>query len=214
MTVVAASGLFTRTLLALCKQLYGGVQAVCGARLNDDDTALMVRVARGDRAAFGTLYDRYGGLLVALGMRIVRSKAEAEDVLHDVFIEVWKRAGDFDPTRGSVRAWLALRMRSRSLDRQKSPRVARAVVFDELGAAQQAAPELDPGLKMERERVRAALHALSAEQGAVVELAYFQGMSVVDIGAKLNVPVGTVKSRLSAAREKLRSQLQEKGGAP
>jgi RNA polymerase sigma-70 factor (ECF subfamily) len=178
--------------------------------MNEVEAKLVARIARGDRRAFADLYARYSSLLLALGMKIVKSRAEAEDVLHDVFLEVWKRAGDYDPQRGSVRAWLALRMRSRSLDKQKSPRVTRAVSFEDSGAEARPAPEMDPGLKMERERVRAALGALSPEQRDVVDLAYFQGLSVTEIGERLSVPVGTVKSRLSAARDRLRGSLEEK----
>jgi RNA polymerase sigma-70 factor (ECF subfamily) len=187
-----------------------GNEAVSAFKANDAEAKLVARVARGDRGAFAQLYALYSPLLLALGMRVVKSRAEAEDVLHDVFLEVWKRAGDYDPQRGSVRAWLAMRMRSRSLDKQKSPRVTRAVPFEDSGAEARPAPEMDPGLKMERERVRAALGNLSLDQRSVVDLAYFQGLGVVEIGEKLGVPVGTVKSRLSAARERLRGVLEEK----
>ncbi len=177
-----------------------------------DDAELLERVAGGDKAALASLYDRYSSLLLGLGTRMLRSRGEAEDLLHDVFLEVWRRAGDFDAARGTVRAWLVVRMRSRALDRLKSPRLARAVAYDEEKAEQRAAPVDEPGAGIERARVKAALGALPDEQRACLELAYFDGLSMAEIGQQLGCPAGTVKSRLSAAREKLRTILQPIGG--
>src|SRR5688572_14887224 len=92
---------------------------------HDPDVELVVAVARGDRAALGALYDKYAPFLISLALRIVRERREAEDLLHDVFLEVWRSAVDYDPARGRVRTWLAIRMRSRALDRQKSARVSK-----------------------------------------------------------------------------------------
>src|SRR5512140_792397 len=87
------------------------------------DEGLVVAMAAGDRQALATLYERHSALLLGLALRIVREKREAEDLLHDVFLEAWRSAKDFDPKRGRVRTWLAIRMRSRALDLQKSARV-------------------------------------------------------------------------------------------
>ncbi len=168
-----------------------------------DDAAVVARMAAGQQQALAELYDRYSSLLLGVGVRMLGVRAEAEDVLHDVFVEVWKRAADFDAARGTVRAWLALRMRSRCLDRKKSPRVSRSVSFEDTELSRRAAPEQDPLLRLERQRVRQALTTLSPDQRAVVDLAYFAGLSTQEIGDQLGVPQGTVKSRLFAAREKL-----------
>jgi RNA polymerase sigma-70 factor (ECF subfamily) len=178
------------------------------------DAALMGRLAAGDQQALASLYGRHGGVLLGVGIRIVGSRAEAEDVLHDVFVEVWKRAADFDATRGSVRTWLAMRMRSRCLDRQKAPRVTRRVAFDDSEAARTAAPEQNPLLRLERQQVRAALQTLPQDQRIVVELAYFQGLSTQEIGERVGVAQGTVKSRLFAARDKLARALTGVIGRP
>src|SRR5919106_494767 len=82
-------------------------------------------MARGDRDALSKLYARHSSILLGLAIRIVRERREAEDLLHDVFLEAWRSAKDFDPKRGRVRTWLAIRMRSRALDLQKSARVSR-----------------------------------------------------------------------------------------
>src|SRR5882762_4110683 len=90
-----------------------------------DDEVLVAAMAAGDRGALATLYERHASILLGLAIRIVRERREAEDLLHDVFLEAWRSAKDFDPKRGRVRTWLAIRMRSRALDLQKSARVSR-----------------------------------------------------------------------------------------
>jgi len=174
----------------------------------DPDTDLVVALARGDRSALAALYDKYAGFLLALALRIVRDRREAEDLLHDVFLEAWKTAVDYDPARGRVRTWLAIRMRSRALDRQKSARVSRHAAGPEgdaalAGQVTDSAPDGAP----DRQRVRAALGALSADQRRVIELAYFDGLSCSEIAAAIDVPIGTVKSRMSAAMGRLRGAL-------
>jgi RNA polymerase sigma-70 factor, ECF subfamily len=92
-----------------------------------DDVVIVHGMARGDSAALALLYDRYSGSMLALAQRIVGRGAEAEDVIHDVFLEAWRHAADYDQARGSVKSWLLLRTRSRSLDVQKSARVSKQV---------------------------------------------------------------------------------------
>ncbi|MCX5745521.1 MAG: sigma-70 family RNA polymerase sigma factor [Proteobacteria bacterium] len=165
------------------------------------DAELVQAMAAGDPAAMATLYERHSGLLMGLALRIVRDRQEAEDLLHDVFLEAWRSAGDFDPDRGKVRTWLAIRMRSRALDHQKSARVSRhagdgglEVLVDE---SEVASP--DHG------RVRQALAALKTDQRRVVELAYFEGLSCSEIATRIAIPLGTVKSRLAAGLDQLRT---------
>jgi RNA polymerase sigma factor (sigma-70 family) len=95
------------------------------ANPDDDDIALMTAMANGDRAALAALYDRHAPTLLALGLRIVKHRGEAEDLLHDVFLEAWRNAKSYDLNRGRVRTWLVIRMRSRALDVLKSARVSR-----------------------------------------------------------------------------------------
>src|ERR1041385_4317494 len=90
-----------------------------------EDAALVAAMAKGDRSALAALYERHAGVLLAIALKIVRERREAEDLLHDVLLEAWRAAKDFDPKRGRVRTWLAIRMRSRALDQQKSARVSR-----------------------------------------------------------------------------------------
>lgn len=184
--------------------------AVKSPEQNHEDAQLVRRMALGEQAALSSLYDRYTSQLLGLAIRMMGGRSEAEDLVHDVFLEAWKRAGDYDPARGSVKAWLCLRLRSRALDRKKSPRLSRAVAWDDAVANETEAPAQDPLTRMERDRIRNALNTLSAEQRDVVNLCYFNGMSTAEAAEKLQCPVGTVKSRLSAARDRLRGALEEK----
>jgi len=170
----------------------------------DDDDArdadLVAAMAAGDRGALASLYERHGGLLLGLALRIVRERREAEDLLHDVFLEAWRSAKSFDPKRGRVRTWLAIRMRSRALDHQKSARVSRNAG----DAGLDVLPDERDVASPDHRRVRSALGTLAAEQRAVIELAYFDGLSCSEIAAKIAIPIGTVKSRLAAALTRLR----------
>jgi RNA polymerase sigma-70 factor (ECF subfamily) len=175
-----------------------------------EDEVLVAAMAAGDRAALATLYERHSSLLLGLALRIVRERREAEDLLHDVFLEAWRTAKDFDPKRGRVRTWLAIRMRSRALDLQKSARVSRntgdgglELLVDEVDAASP-----DHG------RVRRALAELGTDQRRVLELAYFEGLSCTEIAERVAIPVGTVKSRIAAGLDRLRSGLLSAGRTP
>lgn len=169
------------------------------------DIALIQAMAAGDRAALATLYDRHAPTLLALALRIVKVRGEAEDLLHDVFLEVWRAAKDYDLNRGRVRTWLVVRMRSRALDVVKSARVSRRSGDDEV--ALRVVGDDDPSASPDQARVRRALAEVGPDQRAVLELAYFDGLSCSEIAAKLAVPIGTVKSRLAAGLAKLRATL-------
>ena len=170
-----------------------------------DDRALVLAMSRGDRTALGGLYDRYSGLLLAIGQRMLRNMGEAEEVLHDVFVEAFRNAHSYDAARGSVRAWLTTRMRSRVLDRIKSAGRSRVVALDDTTPI----PAAESASTGDEDRLRGALAALSHEQRGVIELAYFDGLSSTEIATKLAIPVGTVKSRTAAALGKLRGALGE-----
>src|ERR1044071_320661 len=167
------------------------------------DEVLVAAMAAGDRAALATLYERHASLLLGLALRIVRERREAEDLLHDVFLEAWRTASAFDPKRGRVRTWLAIRMRSRALDLQKSARVSRNTGDAGLDLLVDDAEATSP----DHGRVRSALAELGQDQRRVLELAYFEGLSCSEIAKRAAIPVGTVKSRIAAGLERLRSGL-------
>lgn len=166
------------------------------------DTELIAQIARGQQAALGALYDRHSSLLLAVLKRVLRDTQEAEDVLHEVFLEVWQHAADFDPGRGSVRSWLVMRARSRGLDRWR-------VLVRQRGLAQEALlpNEATSTASAENLSVRRALSNLSPELRSLLELGYFEGMSSAEIAAHEGLPVGTVKSRVARALAELREVL-------
>lgn len=167
-------------------------------------------MARGDSAALAELYDRYAGAMLALAERIVGRGAEAEDVIHEVFLEAWRQSADYDPARGSVKAWLLLRTRSRSLDVQKSARVSKQVAMhDDSWLAELGDPTRDTAAGADQARVRRVLIELPADQRQVLLLGYFEGLSSSEIAERLGVPIGTVKSRVAAALAALRSALSD-----
>ncbi len=167
----------------------------------ETDLELLVRLARGDQEALGALYDVHAPRLMAVATRMLGSATEAEDLLHDVFVEVWKKAGDYDPSRGTVRTWIAMRVRSRCLDRLRSP-ARRGQELEERHVGQ---TELIANL--DGERLESALQELPDGQRLALQMAYFEGLSGPEISEALSIPLGTVKSRIAAGLGKLRNSL-------
>jgi RNA polymerase sigma-70 factor (ECF subfamily) len=176
-----------------------------------DDNALCLALARGDRAALAALYDRHAPLLLALGVRMLDSRPLAEDVLHDVFVEAWHHARDFDPARGSARAWLVTRMRSRCLDRRATAS-RQARMASELAQEADAPSRGQPGQALDSARLHGQIAGLPAELAQIIELAYFDGLSSSAMARRLDIPVGTVKSRMARALSLLREGLGARGG--
>ncbi|HYQ04055.1 MAG TPA: sigma-70 family RNA polymerase sigma factor [Polyangiaceae bacterium] len=170
------------------------------------DPELLAEMARGDREALAELYERHAPALCALARQILRQQAEAEDLLHDVFLEVWRHASDYDETRGSVWTWLAVRTRSRALDRRRSAQFLRRVELTDAEIEELASPRNDQaGQSSDGGRVREALHQMSEPERQVLLLGYFEGLTSAEIATRFQIPVGTVKSRTRSALAKLRS---------
>lgn len=163
--------------------------------------SLVRDIAAGDHAALGALYDRHAPLVNGLALRILRNVTEAEEVVQEVFLQVWHQATRFDRKRGSVSGWLCVIARSRALDRLRR-RIARREEPEEALPVPTATPRTDEALA-----VRAALDALSAEQKLALELAYYEGLSQSEIATKLGQPLGTVKTRMRSAMIRLREVL-------
>jgi len=177
----------------------------------ESDVELLHAVARGDEEALARLYDQYRVILFSVLVRILKSREEAEDVLQEVFLQVWRRAKDFDQSRGKPFTWLVTLARSRAIDRirqlgarqrladsaaQNTPDVVSDAVSDTLHSEQ-------------REIVAGALAALPDEQRRTLNLAYFDGLTQSEIAEQLGTPLGTVKTRMRSGMIKLRELLGE-----
>ena len=166
----------------------------------DPDTATVRAMARGDQQALGRLYDRHADRLFVIAVSILRDRAEAEDLVHDVFLEAWRDAARFDPARGRVATWLGLITRSRALDIRKLARVARTTALDAVALSTDGAVE--PALRNRLRRLVATLPPLYRE---LVRLRYVEGQAFREAAATLGIPIGTAKSRTFVALERLRA---------
>jgi RNA polymerase sigma-70 factor (ECF subfamily) len=176
------------------------------------DADLVGRIADRDETALATLYRRHAGTLLALSLRILGASGDAEDVVQETFLQVWRQAARYDPTRSSVNSWLVLIARSRAIDRLRSRRVAERIALAAEGEASEVdtSPAADRNVFFaeRRARIRRALAALPAEQREVIELAFFRGLTQIEIALRTSTPLGTVKTRTLLAMKKLRAALE------
>ncbi|HZP57811.1 MAG TPA: sigma-70 family RNA polymerase sigma factor [Dehalococcoidia bacterium] len=187
------------------------------ATLQDDE--LMTRVCAGEMTAFETLYDRYGDLVYSVVLRVVSDGHIAEDITQDVFLRLWRKPEQFDAARGKFVTWLLSIARNRSIDERRSH--GRRLRHEALPPATEEEDILpgtsdadDPAtaavLSDERAAVRQALSTLPPEQRLAVQLAYFGGLTQQEIANQLGQPLGTVKTRIRLAMQKMRVALQDR----
>ncbi len=195
------------------------IMAPSGRKLSgESDRNLLARIVGGDEAALSELYDRFAATLFSVAFRVSGERADAEEIVLDSFAQAWREAGKFRQERGSVVAWLCMICRSRALDLVRARR-RRERLGDQAGSGAseaRAAPamgQLD-GADHEMERsercwvVAHALQALPGPQRQAIELAYYEGLSQSEIADRLGEPLGTVKTRVRAAMQKLRDALR------
>ena len=171
------------------------------------DLRLMQRIAAGDQAALATLYDRYSSILYSVAKRVLTDAGAAEEILQDVFLQVWRNASRFDPQRGSLSGWLLVTARNRAIDQ------LRRRVSQDPGTAPERLEM--PGTSLEASasqnemiaRVKAALGGLAPGQREALELAYFEGLTHSEIAERSGEPLGTVKTRLRSALQALKKAL-------
>jgi RNA polymerase sigma-70 factor (ECF subfamily) len=181
----------------------------------DESASLIARVARGDREAFSRFYDACAGLAFGVIQRVLRDRAAAEEVLQEVFWQVWREADRYDQRRGSPEAWLLMRARTRAIDKLRSIR-RRDKTFvmpvNEAVPRPAAGEGNDPGAAVaDRGLVESALAQLSPAQRQVIELAFFEGLTQSEIAGRLGEPLGTVKTRVRLGLERLRGVLKGEG---
>ncbi len=179
---------------------------------NAEDVALIRRMADADETALGALYDRWVRSLFSLVMHLLKDADEAEDVVEETFWQAWKKAATYEPSRGAVSTWLLTIGRRKALDRLRARKRNKE---DPAGSdrffADLPSTEPDPLQETEgaevRTQVRAALRDLPAEQREVLEMGYFRGLSQTEIADATGQPLGTVKTRMRLAMQKLREPL-------
>jgi len=166
------------------------------------DTALLSAVRSGDQGAMASLYDRYSGIIYAVALRVLRDTGAAEDILQEVFMQLWRNPALFDASRGNLAAWLAVIARNRSIDalRKRHPE------SDLEDCILSVEPDLAGDAERSRamERVRGVMGEMPSPQRSALEMAYFEGMSHTEIAQKTGEPLGTVKTRIRAGLLALR----------
>ena len=178
---------------------------------NKEDLALLERVQRRDEQALAKLYDRYANLLYSLARRIVSAQGESEDILQEVFLLVWNKSGSYVKERGTVYSWITTLTRNKAIDRVRSKRYkqqSKESKLDEVNSAVDTHPASNPHqtvvLKEYQEIVAAAKKKLSAIETKILELSYYGGYSQTEIAAMLNMPLGTVKTKMRQGIIKMR----------
>ncbi|MEM8675172.1 MAG: sigma-70 family RNA polymerase sigma factor [Cyanobacteria bacterium P01_G01_bin.67] len=182
---------------------------------SSEDTALMQRIAQQDQVALSLLYDRYARVMYSLAYKMLGNAEEAEEVVLDMFSQVWRTAERYDSQRGRTDSWLFLLTRSRALDRiRRRQRKANVIEASTIAAkvsltTSGMTPEEALMITDRRQQVKMALAQIPPEQRQVIELAYYQGLSQSQIAKQTGISLGTVKTRVRLGLSKLKQLLQE-----
>ena len=183
------------------------VSSESGTELRASDAALIARIVQRDQTALAALYDRYAGMLSSVLNRILRDQQAAEEILQDIFFQLWRAPSGFDPARGSLPGWLMVIARNRAISRLRRHNPAAGEELLDTSAVSTLHIETAVAQQQLLGRVKGALENLPAEQRAVIELAYFEGMSHSEIARRTGDPLGTVKTRLRSGVETLKRTL-------
>jgi RNA polymerase sigma-70 factor, ECF subfamily len=178
------------------------------------DEALVALVARSDQTALAALYDRVGGMAFGLAFRVLRDEALAQDAVQEAFLGVWRSAPSFVPERAKASTWILTLVHRRAVDLVRREERRRAEPLE--NAPEQAADsaEDDAWLRLERERVQAALALLPDQQREAIELAYYGGYTQSQLAERLGEPLGTIKSRMFSGLSRLRELLDDETEQP
>jgi len=176
-----------------------------------DDVLLMRRIAEGDAGAVRTLYDRHAGLVYSVALKMLRNRDDADELVADVFLELWRKSARYDPTRAAPSTYIVTLARSRCIDRQRrsAARPMLALHDAERSApVQTQTPADESQLSEQRAAVREALASLEPNQRQAVEAAYFDGLSHSEIAERLGKPLGTIKTHVRLGLIRLRDKLR------
>jgi RNA polymerase sigma-70 factor, ECF subfamily len=171
------------------------------------DTDLVSAIRSGDQSGMAALFDRYSSVLYSVALRVLGDTGAAEDVLQDVFMQLWRNPGSFDSSRGSLGAWLAVIARNRAIDALRRRRPESNLEDIVVSVAPDFAGDADRARIAEK--VRGLLGGMPLPQRAALEMAYFEGMTHTEIAAKTGEPLGTIKTRIRAGLTSLRKAFQE-----
>lgn len=174
--------------------------------LSPDDGALLARIQQGDQDAMAVVFDRYSRLVYSVALRVLHDTGTAEDLLQDVFMQIWRKPGSFLSTRGSLGSWLAVVARNRAIDVLRRRKPTDDMEDMVLASSFNLAAESERTLMMER--ARGIMEVLPGAQRRVLEMAYFEGMTHTEIAAQTGDPLGTVKTRIRSALLVLRKAMQ------
>jgi RNA polymerase sigma-70 factor (ECF subfamily) len=184
-----------------------GTDSVTRAESNHTtgDVALVARIRSGDEGAMAQLYDRYSSIVYAVALRVLGDTAAAEDVVQDVFLQLWRKPAQFDSSRGQMGAWISVIARHRAIDQLRK----RVPDLDVEDVVVSVTPDLDDAAERSRamQKVRGVLYAMPASQRSALEMAYFEGLSHSEIAGRTGEPLGTVKTRIRAGLLLLRKAL-------
>ncbi len=169
-----------------------------------DEMRLVARVRAGDQHALAELYDRYSHVVYGVALRILQDTGAAEDILQDIFLQLWRRPDAFDSSRGSLAAWLAVIARHRSIDRLRRRRPETDI--EECVIAGGVDPRDETERSLVIEKVRVAMNEMSADQRTAMEMAFFQGLTHTEIAEKTGEPLGTIKTRIRSGLQMLRAR--------
>jgi RNA polymerase sigma factor (sigma-70 family) len=173
------------------------------------DEALVALIARGDETALAELYDRFGRPAYGLALRILRDRALAEDAVQDAFLTIWRSATRFLPERAKAGTWILTLVHRRAVDVVRREDRRRAESLEEARVESGEASDEAVWLKLQRERVQAALRQLPDQQREALELAYYGGFTQSELAERLGQPLGTIKSRMFGGLTRLRELLAE-----
>lgn len=171
-------------------------------RSTQNNASLLEQVRRGDESAMASLYDRYSKIVYSVALRVLRDPASAEDVLQEIFMQVWQHPESFVASRGSLGGWLAVVSRNRSIDALRRKRPTESVDEIALASNYNLADEAERDGMMEK--ARGIIHDLPPEQRKTLEMAFFDGLTHSEIAEMTGDPLGTVKTRIRSALMTLR----------